>query len=89
MFSATSHTAQQLIHGPICLIDGRIGISSRCGISVGNGNSAKTLAPDYIRTLIFGPVGIEQRVVLIPVAVRPAVDGDRLDVARRIKTARN
>ena len=86
--SVISHPAQQLVHGPMRLIDSRIGISSRCGISVGDGNSAKTPAADHIRTLIFRPVRIEQRVVFRCVAVRPAIHGDRGDVASGIETAR-
>jgi hypothetical protein len=35
-----------------------------------------------------GPLGVKQRVVLVGVAVRPAIDRDRGNVARRVEPRR-
>src|SRR5205807_1036512 len=40
-----------------------------------------------VRAFRFRPIRIEQGVIFIPIAVRPAVDGDRLNVFRRGKPA--
>src|SRR5947208_3092559 len=67
---------RELLHRAICLIDRLVGISGGGSIGVRDGDPAERLAADFARRLPFGPVGIPERVVLIRVAVRPAVDGD-------------
>ena len=45
------------------------------------------LSSDYVGLCVLWPVGIEQRNVLVAVAVRPAVDDDCLDIAFRVESA--
>jgi hypothetical protein len=41
-----------------------------------------------MRRLPLLPIGIEQRIVFVGVAVRPAIDRDRSDVLRRVEASR-
>src|SRR5262249_35477060 len=49
---------------------------------------AEPSAPELMRRLPLRPVRIEQRVVLVGIAVRPAIDRDRSDVASRVEARR-
>jgi hypothetical protein len=77
---------QQFLDGPVALIDGLVGVGSGGCVRIGNRNSSVSLARDVARALARGPIGIPKRVVLVGVAMRPAVDGDRVDIARRIES---
>ena len=79
-------SAQQLAHRAVRLVDGDVGIGGHAGIGIGDGDAAERL-----RATMLGRVGVEsaiaQRIVFRRIAVRPAVDGDAFDVARRIEAA--
>ena len=63
----------------------RVGVPASIGI--GDGDSTKRLPRD-LKNAILVVVGIEQGIGYIAVAVRPAIDRNRRDIARVIKTAR-
>ena len=69
------------------LVDRDIGIGGRTGIRVRDRDASKRLPSDFMRRLPGRPLGIVERVVFVPVPVRPAIDGDGLDVARRVEAA--
>src|SRR5579862_235309 len=73
----------------IGLIDCSAGVGERGGIGIGDRNSAERLTADHAGTFVFGPIRIEERVVFVRVAVRPAIDGYCLNVLCRIKTSRH
>src|SRR5579872_3204731 len=77
----------QFVHRAIGLVDGRVGVSGRGGIGIGNGDSAEAAPPDLVRRLAWLPFRIEQGVVLVAVAVRPAVYRYRFDVAGRVEAS--
>ena len=79
----------QLANRAVGLVDGRVGVGAPRGVGVGNGDLPEPLARDDPGLiLVVLPVGIGEQVALVGIAVRPAVDGDRLDVAGRVETAR-
>src|SRR5579862_302046 len=70
------------------LIDRGVRVSVPVGIGVRNLDSPEGLASDHTRTLGDRPVQrLEQIVVFVGIAVRPAIDRDGLDVARWIETS--
>src|ERR1700722_16982958 len=68
-----------------------ISVRTGSGIGVRNGDQTVGLARDYTRTVL--RIGehpfqrLEEAVVRVRVAVRPAIDGDVDDVTRRIEAA--
>src|SRR6267142_3964917 len=78
---------QQFVDRAVRLIDGDVGVRGCARIRVGNGDAAEWLATKNVWLLSVGPFWIEQRIVFVAVAVRPAIDGDGCDVARRIESA--
>ena len=62
-----------------------VGVSASIGI--GDGDATKRLPRD-LKNAILVVAGIEQEIGYIAVAVRPAIDRNRRDIARVIKTAR-
>src|SRR5258708_33656816 len=70
------------------LVDRSVGIGGGRGIGVGDRDRAKSSAADLVRRLAFSPFGIEQRIVFVGIAVRPAIDRDGGDIARRNKPLR-
>src|SRR3984893_4423050 len=79
---------QQFVDRAARLIDGRVGIGAAARIRVGDGNSAEGCSAAYIGPLRRRHVRFVQRVVFRRIAMRPAIDGDGLDVARGIKSTR-
>src|SRR5215831_14465761 len=71
--------------GAVGLIDSDIRVCSGAGVGVGDGDMAKSLAANLVRSLACGPLRIEKRVVLVAVAMRPAIDGDGFDIAGGIE----
>src|SRR5262245_12460702 len=69
------------------LIDGDVGVGRRAGIRIGDGDPSELPPANFMRRLARGPSWVVERVVFVAVAVRPTVDRDRLDVARRIEPA--
>jgi hypothetical protein len=69
------------------LVDRLIGVRRSRGVCIRYRDSAKRLACDFARLLPGWPIGIEQSVVLVCVPVRPTVDGNRINVPRRIEPA--
>ena len=67
------------------LVNSDISIGCATGIRVGNGDPAKASATDYVWLLIGRQVRLPQRIELRRVAVRPTVDGNSGNVARRIE----
>ena len=80
--------AQQFHRRAMTLIDGRVRVCPSAGIGIGNGDAAELRAPDDVRSLGFGDIGIEKRVVFRRITVRPAIDGNGGDVACRIEPSR-
>ena len=84
----------QIFDRAICLADRGFGHGVRGGVGVGDGDPPEGLAPQLAwtaprRHLIPHPrhfTGLQ--VLAVGVAVRPSVDRDRLDVARRVETTR-
>src|SRR5215471_2063991 len=70
----------QFLDRAVCLIDRRISVGPSPRIGVGNGDPPERRPPDDVRLLVLVPKGIEQGIVLVGVAVRPAIDGDGDDV---------
>src|ERR1700722_2136583 len=87
-FSGRLAEAGYFSYRAIGLIDCGAGVGERSGVGIGDRNSAERLTPDHARTFVFGPIRIEEGIVFVRVAVRPATDGDRLDFVRRIEAAR-
>ncbi len=67
------------------LVNRDIGIGAGAGIGVGDRDPPERGSPDDVRLLVLVPVGIEQRIVLVGVAVRPSIDGDGENVGGRIE----
>src|SRR5215471_20218524 len=79
-----SDTAE-LFDGAPGLVYCLIGVSGRACIGVGDRDSAETFARNFAGALPGRPLGIEKIVVLVSVAVRPAIDSDGGDVARGVE----
>src|SRR5580704_7288251 len=79
---------QKFLYGAIGLIDRRVGIGGGTGIGVGDGDAAEARPPDHMRLLRFRPFRIEQLVIFVSIAMRPAIDGDARHTARRVEPAR-
>src|SRR5579872_6481641 len=77
------------LNGAVALIDGDIGVGVAVCVGVRDGDSAERLATDDARTLGRGTIEwLDEAVVLVCVAMRPAIDCDGLDVSRGIEAAR-
>src|SRR5579864_267854 len=76
------------MHGTKGLIDGSIGFGFSSRIGIGDGNSPKRLASNHPRLFFLFPVRIKERGGKESIAVCPAVDGDAVDIAHRIKARR-
>src|SRR2546429_1657112 len=68
-------------------VDCGVRVSRRCRVGVCNRYTAKGFAGDFAWTLSCGPFGIEKIVVFVCVAMRPAIDGNRVNIARGIEAA--
>src|SRR5258708_30080447 len=79
---------QQLVDRAARLIDGRVGISAAARIRVGYGNSAEGCPAAYIGPLRRRHVRVVQRVLFRRGAMRAALDGGGLGVARGIQSTR-
>src|SRR5713226_4561904 len=80
--------AGQLLNGAPCLVNSAVGVSVGARVGVGDCQTAKGLAGgDAGKLATFQPKLVEQGVVLVSVAVRPAVDCDGGYVARWIEAA--
>src|SRR5271170_4079104 len=75
------------MHCPTALIDGLVGVSSRSGVGIGDGNPPVAPARNIAGAFAFRPIWVPQRVVLVGITVRPAVDGNRFDVSCGIESA--
>src|SRR5258708_525954 len=78
---------KQFADRAVRLIDGDVAVRGCARIRVGNGDAAKRFATKDVWLLSVGPLWIEQRIVFVAVAMRPAIDGDGCDVAGRIEAA--
>src|SRR5579862_7255724 len=78
---------QQFLDGAMRLINRRIRVGRGAGVRVGDGDAAAARPADLVRRGSLRPVRIEQRVILVGITVRPAVDGDGGDVAFLIEPA--
>src|SRR5579864_5452686 len=76
------------MHGTIGLIDGGVAFGFGGGIGIGDGNSPERLASDHPRLFFLFPVRIKERGGKESITVRPAVDGDAVNIAGRIKARR-
>ena len=71
---------EQLAHRARRLVDREMGVGVAGGVGIGDGDAAGLLPRPLQHLLVV--VAVEQRVRHVAVTVRPAVDGDRRDVAR-------
>src|SRR5229473_1185696 len=78
----------QFIHSTPCLIDGLVCVGIPARIGIGDGDAAAALAGDFIGRGSLG-LRIEQGIRTVSVAMRPAIDRDRHNVARRLKSPRS
>ena len=70
------------------LVDRAVGVGGGASIGVGDCDRAEALAADDVRQVALGRVPlVVEGIIFIGIAVRPAVDDDRRDVARRIEPA--
>src|SRR5215471_18676927 len=75
-------------HRTIALIDSDVGIGMAIGIGVGDGNPPEGLSANHTRTLGVRTIQrLKELIVFVGVTVRPAIDGNRLNVTRRIETS--
>src|SRR5271157_4590094 len=78
----------QFLNGAVRLIYGAVGVRVGVRIRVRDRQPAEGLAGYLARGLAaFEPELVEQRIVFIGVAVRPAVNGDFQDVAGGVESA--
>src|SRR5260221_4761508 len=77
---------KQFADRSVRLIDGNVGVRGCARIRVGNGDAAERFATKNVWLVSVGPLWIEQRIVFVAVAMRPAIDGDGSDVARWIES---
>src|SRR5256885_1517197 len=68
-------------------VDRGVRVSRRRRVGVCNRYAAKRLAGNFAWTLSCGPFGVEKIVVFVRVAMRPAIDGDRVNITRGIEAA--
>src|SRR5580692_6098535 len=76
---------RHFLHRAIGLIDSRVGVGESFGVGIRDRDSSKGLTANYAGLLIFRPIRIEKRIVFVGVAMRPTIDRDGLNVARRIE----
>src|SRR5207249_8490690 len=78
----------QLLHGPPGVIHHTIRIGVSAGISIGDCDFSKGFACHFAWSFAaFEPELVPERVVFVRVTMRPAVYGDRSDIASRVKAA--
>src|SRR5882672_3822124 len=68
-------------------VDRRVRVGRSCRIGVCNRYAAKGFAGDFAWTLSSRPFGVEKIVVFVCVAMRPAIDGNRVNITRGIEAA--
>ena len=68
------------------MIDGYIGVGGGARVGIGDGDTAVGFTTDFVRRLAGIPLRIEERIVFVAITVRPTVNRDGFDVARRIET---
>src|ERR1700741_789884 len=88
LFFISGALSSNFAHRAPGLIDRLVRIRKGSGIGIRNMNAPKRLAPDLTRRLPRRPFRIVQRVVFIRISVRPTIDRDSLNVARRVKSSR-
>src|SRR5580698_1976671 len=77
----------QLLHRPISLIDGAIGVSICTSVRIRDRQAPKRLACHLTRRFrTVEPELVEQRIVFISISMRPTIHRDLQDVMRRIKS---
>jgi len=69
------------------LIDRGVRVGVGFSIGIRDVNLPVRLAPNHARLLVLGEIRIVKRVVLVRVAMRPAIYRDGLDVPRGIETS--
>ena len=79
--------AFQFLDGAPSLIDGRMHTGVPCRVGIGNCDSAKPPSRNFVRFRIAGFRFIK-RIEGMGISMRPAVNGDRRDVALRLEAAR-
>src|SRR5579859_1051199 len=68
-------------------VDSGVSVGRCSRIGVCNRYAAKRFSGDFAWTLSCGPFQVEKIVVFIRVAMRPAIDGDRVNIACGVETA--
>jgi len=76
------------VNRPLRLIDRFIGVGRRAGIGIGDCDPSECTPADHVRALLRGEGWVAECVVGIGIAVRPAIDGEREDIAGWIEAAR-
>src|SRR5262245_2929970 len=70
---------------PMGLVDRLVRVSRSRRIRIRDRDSTEPFAPDLARRLPLGPIRVPKRVVFVGVAMGPAIDGNRVDIACRIE----
>src|SRR5580704_7875729 len=84
---ALSGDAEQVVHCAVLFINCGIGVSVGCGVRICDRYSSEGLTRYHTRLLAtLQPERIEQRIVFVRVAMRPAIYCDGGDIARRIES---
>ena len=86
MTSALACLIHQFLYRTMCLIDREMRVGVPGGVGIGDSDAAVSL-PRAFEDVVIVVIRVEQRVRDITVAVWPAIDGDRGDVARTGKAA--
>ena len=86
---ASAGDRERFANGAPSLVDRHVGISACAGIRIRDHDSAEGRAADDVGLVGLVPVRIEQWIVFVGVAVRPAIDRDAYDVGRRIEPSRS
>src|SRR5882724_5211539 len=78
---------QQFLHGSMGFVYRGVRVSRRRRVGVCDRYAAKGFAGDFAWTLSCGPFRVEKIVVFVRVAMRPAIDGNRVNITRGIEAA--
>ena len=85
--SNSASARSEFLDGAMSLDDCRVDVCSSSRVGVRHRNPPEARPADHVREFVLRSHGVEQTVVVVGVAVRPAVDRNGLDVSRRIEAA--
>ena len=81
--------SQDFLDGTMGMIDSAVHVGIRSCVGICDRKASERFAGAFAwRLLSLKPEGIEERIVLINITMRPAIDRNCIDVARRIESER-